>query len=118
MTPGELKLKLIKYSPFLLKTKIETEEHFTFKEDTLFLNNTCIGNYKIEERDKKFDITMMGKNGNNHKRFEIQIDYKDKPVILYLPDFPYGMGSVGSHFNGPTDLIPHKRLVDDHKTEL
>jgi hypothetical protein len=118
MTPAELKLKLIKCSPFLLKTKIETEEHFIFKEDALFLNNMCIGKYKIEECEQKFDITTSIKNGNGHKRFEIQIDYKDKPVMLYLPDIPYGLGSVESHFNSSTDLIPQKRLVDDHKTEL
>jgi hypothetical protein len=116
MTTRELRSRLIKHSPFLLKTNIESEEQFSFTNENLYFNNKAVGNYLIKEEENYFAISVKGSTGNMH-RFEIPLDYKNKPVILCMDNVIQTYLYEGQSHDTLT-LIPKKRIVDDEKTEL
>lgn len=116
MTTKDVRLALIKHSPFLLKTDIETEERFSFSVDNLYFNDMPIGDYTVREEHDRFAIAVTGSTINKH-HFELPLDYKQKPVILSLDTIarPY----LDEDQNADTiPLIPKKQIVDDENAEL
>jgi uncharacterized protein YmfQ (DUF2313 family) len=116
MTIKELQTRLIKHSPFLLRTNVESEEQFSFTNENLYFNNQDVGNYLIKEEDSHFAISVKGSTGNMHQ-FEISLDYKGKPVVLFMDNvIRTYLDEVQNH--DILALIPKKQIVDDEKTEL
>jgi hypothetical protein len=116
MTTRELRSRLIKHSPFLLKTNIESEEQFSFTDENLYFNNKAVGSYLIKEEENYFKIHLKGSTAHIH-RFEIPLDYKDKPVILCMDNVIQTYLDEDQSHDALT-LIPKKRIADDEKTEL
>lgn len=116
MTTTELRAALIKYSPFLLKMDLESEQCFHFTRDNLYFNDKEIGEYLISDNENQFTVSLKGSTQTKFQ-FEISLDYKTKPVMLFLDNLIKTYLEEG-HNHDSIMLIPKNKIMEDEKTEL
>lgn len=116
MTATDLRLRLIRQSPFLLQKTVEESDRFVFLDDTLLVNDHCIGRYRIIDHTPGFTVHVDSARPQEGRYIEVQVDGTDKQVLLRLSDLYTAYQLTG--WRESLSLLPMKRVVDDEKSEL
>lgn len=118
MNQIELWNKLSLHSPFVLKKKIEEEDHLEFKDGKIILNSNVAGAYRLGESDRFYFIECLEETLRIPRPLLIAIDYNDKPVIV-ANNKAFNEEALGNlSFDDCLMFIPQSQFTADEKAEL